>query len=64
MEIKQKWIFENWVYYPIPGNTTLHVTPGTGVFQIFQEKSMGALVLDWSTSQMPSNSTSRFITSG
>ena len=41
MEIKQNWILENWVYYPIPGNTTLHVTPGTGVFQIFQEKSMG-----------------------
>ena len=41
MEVKQKWVKENGVFYPIPGDTTLHVTPGTGVFQIYEEKSMG-----------------------
>lgn len=41
MEIKQKWVKENGVFYPIPGDTTLHQTPGTGVFQIYEEKSMG-----------------------
>lgn len=41
METKQKWVKENGVFYPIPGDTTLHVTPGTGVFQIYEEKSMG-----------------------
>ena len=40
MEIKQKWIMENGVYYPIPGNTTLHITPGLGVFQIHEDRSM------------------------
>ena len=40
MEIKQKWILENGVYYPIPGDTTLHVTPGVGVFQIYENRSM------------------------
>lgn len=40
MEIKQKWILENGVYYPIPGGTTLHVTPGTGVFQLHENSSM------------------------
>ena len=38
MEVKQKWVKENGVFYPIPGDTTLHVTPGTGVFQIYEEK--------------------------
>ena len=41
MEVKQKWVKENGVFYPIPGDTPLHVTPGTGVFQIYEEKSMG-----------------------
>lgn len=41
MELNQKWVKENGVFYPIPGNTTLHQTPGTGVFQIYEEKSMG-----------------------
>ena len=40
MEIKQKWINEHGVFYPIPGNTTLHITPGTGVFQIHEDRSM------------------------
>ena len=40
MEIKQKWILENGVFYPIPGSTTLHVSPGTGVFQIHENRSM------------------------
>lgn len=38
---KQKWVKENGVFYPIPGDTTLHITPGNGVFQIYEEKSMG-----------------------
>lgn len=41
METKQKWVKENGVFYPIPGDTTLHMTPGNGVFQIYEEKSMG-----------------------
>lgn len=41
MEVKQKWVKENGVFFPIPGDTTLHVTPGTGVFQVYEEKSMG-----------------------
>ena len=40
-EMKQKWVKENGVYFPIPGDTTLHDTPGTGVFQVYEEKSMG-----------------------
>ena len=40
MEIKQKWINEHGVFYPIPGNTILHITPGTGVFQIHEDRSM------------------------
>lgn len=39
MEVKQKWVKENGVFYLIPGDTTLHVTPGTGVFQIYEEKN-------------------------
>ena len=41
MDIKQKWVKENGVFYPIPGDTTLHISPGTGIFQIYEEKSMG-----------------------
>lgn len=41
MELKQKWVKENGVFYPIPGDTTLHQTPGMGVFLIYEEKSMG-----------------------
>lgn len=36
---KQKWIDENGVFYPIPGNTVLHVTPGPGVWQVYQSPS-------------------------
>ncbi len=41
MEVKQKWVKENGVFYPIPGDTTLHITPGMGVFQIYEQTSMG-----------------------
>lgn len=41
MELKQKWVKENGVFYPIPGDTTLHATPGNGVFQVYEERSMG-----------------------
>lgn len=38
--IKQKWVYENGVYYPIPGDTTLHSSPGNGVFQIYEQRSI------------------------
>lgn len=41
MNLRQKWVKENGVFYPIPGDTTLHETPGMGIFQIYEEKSMG-----------------------
>ena len=41
MEVKQKWVKETGVFYPIPGDTTLHITPGMGVFQVYEEKSLG-----------------------
>lgn len=41
MEVKQKWVKENGVFFPIPGDTTLHTSPGMGVFQVYEEKSMG-----------------------
>ena len=31
---KQKWINNGWVYFPIPGYSTIYSSPGTGVFQI------------------------------
>ena len=40
MEIKQKWIKEGAVFYPIPGNTTFHASPGDGVFQVYESRSM------------------------
>ena len=39
MEIAQKWIDEGGVFYPIPGETTLHHTPGGGVFQLYKNPS-------------------------
>ena len=33
---KQKWIIDDGVFYPISGDTTLHLTPGPGVFQLFK----------------------------
>lgn len=39
--VKQKWVKETGVFYPIPGDTTLHLVPGSGVFQVYEEKSMG-----------------------
>ena len=41
MEPKQKWVKENGVFFPIPGDTTLHTTPGNGIFQLYQQKSLG-----------------------
>ncbi len=41
MVLKQKWVKENGVFFPIPGDTTLHNTPGKGVFQVYEEKNMG-----------------------
>ena len=41
MNLKQKWVKENGVFYPIPGDTTLHEMPGMGIFQIYEERSMG-----------------------
>ena len=34
--MNQKWINEGGVFYPIPGNVVLHVTPGPGVYEIVQ----------------------------
>ena len=39
MDISQKWIDEGGVFYPIPGETTLHHTPGSGVFQLYKNPS-------------------------
>ena len=32
--MKQKWIYEQGLYYPVTGETTLHNTPGYGVFNV------------------------------
>lgn len=32
----QKWIIDSGVFYPIPGDTTLHLSPGPGVFQFYK----------------------------
>lgn len=40
MSIKQKWVMESGVFFPIPGDTTLHNTPGNGVFEVHVVKSM------------------------
>ena len=60
METKQKWVKENGVFYPIPGDTTLHITPGNGVFQIYEEKVWVVLVLGFARWLMHSRSTLRF----
>ena len=36
--MNNKWINEGGVFYPIPGNVVLHVTPGPGVYEIVLEK--------------------------
>lgn len=38
-KVAQKWINEGGVFYPIDGNTQLHLTPGTGVFQLYKSPS-------------------------
>lgn len=48
-QIKQKWIDEGGVLYPIPGYTTLLNTPGAGVFTVCQDartKRLGLSRLD------------------
>ena len=40
MEIKQKWINENGIFFPIAGNTTIYTSPGEGVFQVVEHKTM------------------------
>ncbi len=41
--VKQKWVYESGVFFPIPGDTTLHSSPGNGVFQIYEQRgSTGA----------------------
>lgn len=35
----QKWISEGGDFYPIPGNTVLHPTPGPGIFQLFKNNT-------------------------
>lgn len=37
-KVKQKWVYESGVYFPIPGDTTLHSSPGNGVFQIYEQR--------------------------
>lgn len=39
MEVTQKWINEDGIFFPIPGNTVLHQTPGKGIFQLYQSKN-------------------------
>ncbi|MCQ2225727.1 MAG: ATP-binding protein [Paludibacteraceae bacterium] len=41
MEVKQKWEKQGGVFFPIPGDTTLHITPGMGVFQVCEIKGLG-----------------------
>ena len=38
-KVAQKWIDEGGVFYPIDGNTVLHQTPGSGVFQLYKSPS-------------------------
>lgn len=34
--MNNKWINEGGVFFPIPGNVVLHVSPGPGIFQVVQ----------------------------
>lgn len=43
MDLKQKWVLESGVFFPIPGDTTLHNTPGNGVFEVHVVKSMSGI---------------------
>ena len=43
--VKQKWINERGVLYPIPGYTTLYNTPGAGVFTVYQDPQTSRLGL-------------------
>ena len=38
-DLAQKWVNESGIFYPIPGETTLHQTPGGGVFQLFKNSN-------------------------
>lgn len=35
----QKWILDGGIYFPVDGNTKIHITPGNGVFELIQIKS-------------------------
>lgn len=43
MNPKQKWVLESGVFFPIPGDTTLHSTPGMGIFEVHAVKSMSGV---------------------
>ena len=38
-EIPNKWIIEGEVFFPIPGNTTIHQSPGSGVFEVYFDEN-------------------------
>ena len=39
--VKQKWVNENGTFFPISGDATLYETPGKGVFQLYEQPTMG-----------------------
>ena len=39
--VKQKWVDENGTFFPISGNAKLYETPGKGVFQLYEQPTMG-----------------------
>lgn len=39
--VKQKWVEENGIFFPISGNATLYEVPGNGVFQLYDQPTMG-----------------------
>lgn len=41
MATKQKWELNDGVFFPIPGDTTLHANPGNGVFRVYEQKGLG-----------------------
>lgn len=43
---KQKWINEGGIFYPIPGYATIYTSPGSGVFQVFNDSVRHRLGLE------------------
>lgn len=39
--VKQKWVDENGTFFPISGSAKLYETPGKGVFQLYEQPTMG-----------------------